>query len=519
MMARRFLFSIAAVFALLMFSCGVFAVGVRPLVVDLDLRPGGVEEFELVLSPGESEEIVNLNLYQPLQLLTGGLTYQEGDPETYQAIEWVKLENNRVVVPPGEEKTVKGRVEVPFNAGGSHTVVVMVEPEVEQAKTGITFRVRYAVRINIVVDRPGLRAQAEVLDFGLDEDEEGNPVMNMRLRNPSALHYNASAEVTIRDEKRRLVERVELRTPAAWQSGRGTTRIYPGAEVLFTGDVTEPLFPGDYQMKLFVRYAEGQQVIMSRDLSIESGDFPKAQEAARVKVEPETIDVRVRPGGASSAVVNIENRTGGPLCVKMGARDIESGYERSVYKHTQVQLRGNSEFELDARRRGRTVLTIRLPRDIEPGGYYGFLDIGVFSGETIIEKHSVRLDVIAEGKMEYKAEIVSLYTDFQDGEHLFTVDVRNLGSVHILPRARMYLKDGNGKIVRTLWLTLQEGLDSILPGQAGLTIGTARDIEPGRYMADITVMCEAGEIAAGELPVVIEERTSAAPQDSATTHE
>ncbi len=43
----------------------------------------------------------------------------------------------------------------------------MVEPAVDETDVGITFRVRYAVRINIDVDRPGLRPRGDILNFDL----------------------------------------------------------------------------------------------------------------------------------------------------------------------------------------------------------------------------------------------------------------------------------------------------------------------------------------------------------------
>ena len=68
-----------------------------------------------------------------------------------------------VNVYPGSEAKVSGTVRVPFSAGGSHTAVIMVEPQVPMIQSGITFRVRYAVRLNIRVDRPGLRRTAELV--------------------------------------------------------------------------------------------------------------------------------------------------------------------------------------------------------------------------------------------------------------------------------------------------------------------------------------------------------------------
>ncbi|MFW5972320.1 MAG: hypothetical protein ACOCRL_02410, partial [Bacillota bacterium] len=181
------------------------AVGVRPLVIDVDMFPGDTKDFEINLTPSDNDEIINLSFYQPVQLGTGSLTYQEADPEVFQPVNWVNLEENRVELPAGENRTVRGTVSVPFDAGASHTVVIMVEPETEAAQEGVSFKVRYAVRLNINIERSGLRPSGEVDNFEFSFDEQGVPTVNSLFRNTSALHYDVSAEATIRDERGSLV--------------------------------------------------------------------------------------------------------------------------------------------------------------------------------------------------------------------------------------------------------------------------------------------------------------------------
>lgn len=47
------------------------AVGVRPLVIEMDVRPGDVRDFEVALLPSSTEETVDLTLYEPVQQLSG----------------------------------------------------------------------------------------------------------------------------------------------------------------------------------------------------------------------------------------------------------------------------------------------------------------------------------------------------------------------------------------------------------------------------------------------------------------
>ncbi|MGI6034779.1 MAG: hypothetical protein ACOYCE_03095 [Limnochordia bacterium] len=497
---------LSTICVLLCVSSTCLALGVRPLVMDLDVDPGHSETFELKLSAGAVQEIVDLNLYQPVQLITGGLDYQEGDPSIYPAINWITLEKNRITIPPEEEGTVRAQLKVPYDAGGSYTVVVMVEPAPGEAKTGITFRVRYAVRVHINVKRAGLRVTADIPEFDLVPDEEMRPVLRARLVNPSPLHYPASGEVTIRDINRRLIERVSVRTQAAWEAGVEETRIYPGAEVLLEGKVTEPLPPGEYDLRLFLRYADGKQVIKSKRVTVKEGDF--AQRITHLRLQPEMIAVNLRPGAAVSQVIQMQNRTDKPLVIKLGARDIASEYPQSVFSSLDVQLRGQGELTLEPHRQDRNVFIFRSTKDLEPGGYYGYLDVYAYSEEEeLLETYPIPISVLVGEGWENRAEVLNVDYDYYEGEYLFSVDVKNLSKAHIAPTGTLYLKDDQGVIKRTLRLELLEGVDSILPQRAERLVASVRDVlEHGEYTADIRILDGDVEIGARELPLVIQPR-------------
>jgi hypothetical protein len=492
------------IFLLGLSSYGTFAFGVRPLIIDLDLMPGDTRTFELVLTPEATQKVVGLTVYQTTQLKTGDLAYEKGDPNICPAVNWIELESHQVIVAPNEEKTVKGKVAVPFDAGGSYTVAVMVEPAPDESDFGIVLHVRYAVRININVQRPGLRPWSEIAEFQLLPDEKRSPVVTTLVSNPSPLYYFAAGEATIRDQKRRLIERVTLRTQAAQQAGRDETRIYPGAEVLFQGQITEALLPGEYDLRLFLRYADGKQVIKSKRVTVKEGDF--VQRITHLKLQPETIAVNLRPGAAASQVLQMQNRTDKALSIKLGARDIASEYPQSVFSSLDVQLRGQGELTLEPHRQDRNVFIFRSTKDLEPGGYYGYLDVHAYSEEEeLLETYPIPISVLVGEGWENLAEVLNVDYDYYDGEYLFSADVRNLSKAHIVPTGTLYLKDDQGVIKRTLRLELLEGVDSILPQRAERLVASVRDVlEHGEYTGDIRILDGDVEIGAAELPLVIQ---------------
>lgn len=492
---------------LLLIETPILAVGIRPMVIDLSISPGETKEFEITLTPSETEEIVNLNFYQPVQLDTGGLAYQEADPETFTPVNWVQLENRQVVLPAGETRRVRGTVTVPFDAGATHTVIIMVEPEVEEAETGVTFRVRYAVKLNINVERPGYRPAGEVDGFKLQTRENDFPVINAIYKNTSPLHYEVAGEVTIRDEQQRLIERVSLKTPIAWQSGRVSTMIFPGAEVLFTGQVQEPLFPGKYEFRLFFRYAEGRQLIQSKEVIIEEGDFP-ASILKPVEIAPETIEVTLRAGSVSSTVLNIENKTEDNIMLRINGREIEPEYSHSIYQNMEIKIRGSQgEFEIRPGSNKRLIISLQAPRDAAAGGYYGYLDFIQFNENGVVDQYPVFLKALVSGEEEIKTpvKIISFYHYLEDSSYVFGLDLKNIGKYHLIPEGEVIFKDQQGNTLTTARFEGEEVGQELLPDMIGRVISTKVNLEPGEFSAEIRLKADDQELLNTELPVVIEE--------------
>ena len=489
-------------FALITTSSISYSLGVRPLLINLEMKRGESREFDLQLTPSDTQETVALNLYHPRQQLTGGSAYEEGDPERHPVVDWLEVPDS-VIIPPGEKKTVTVKVSVPFDSRGTYTAIIMVEPMREEEE-GINVKVRYAVRVNIHVEAPGLRKQAEITQFELKPDSENRPLVQARIKNSSSLSFKAAGEVTVRDKNRRLIERVKIRSELADKGGRDKTTIFPGSEVIFKGNVNEPLPAGKYSLQLFLRYAEGRQVIKRK--TIEVGDeFVDPDDLQYIEVTPERISEELRRGGAHTEATEIRNRVGDPISIKVGAKKVGSDYERSLLENLKVEMRGGTEFQLEGRRSKRPVLIVRAPREIEAGGYYDKLHIGVFDPETEEQLYSQQVDMefLVGDDYEYDGEVKSITSSRVEGEVLLSATVANTGDAHFSPRARVYLRR-DGEIQHTIYLELAEEGDRILPEMSGTLTTYAQDIEPGEYTADVTLQYEGEDIGRDEFPLKIE---------------
>ena len=504
---RRMMLSLAVGLIILM-ACPVsWAFGVRPLVIDLHMKPGDTRDFEIIFNPGNSDETVLLSLYQPVQLLSGNLAYQEPNPEIFPSVNWVKLGKQEIKVYPGEDSSVSGTVKVPFDAGGSHTVVIMAEPKVAADQPGITLIVRYAIRLNIRVDRPGLRTQAELVDFNMHPGAEGEPVIAARVANTSAWDYLVSGEITLRDSEKRLVERIVLNSEAADRANLTQTRVYPGSEVEFTGMVTRRLNPGDYTLRCFLRYGEHGQIIQTKGITIAAGDynFPGADEIGAFTVEPESIEMELKAGQQKSQVLQLTSEIQDPVILVVSGKDLQPEYLYSPL--AWVELRGSNQFELPGRGRSRVVLTVAIPKEVADASYNGSLVLGAYSPENgdLLSQRVIPISILVGDDHLYAVELKSLEAEQVEEGHVLSLDIANTGNVDLKPHADLVISTETGEFTERAALMLAEGAKKVIPLQRQQLVGIAQGLQPGLYRIMVTVYDGSREIQASEMLLEIDE--------------
>ena len=500
-------FSLVIGIILLMASPVAWAFGVRPLVIDLNMKPGDTRDFEIIFNPGASDETILLSLYQPVHLFNGNLAYQEPNPETFPSVNWVKLDKTEAKVYPGEDTLISGTVKVPFDAGGSHTVVVMAEPKVPADQPGITLIVRYAIRLNIRVDRPGLRTQAELVDFDMVPGPEGEPVIVARVSNTSVWDYLVSGEVTLRDSERRLVERVQLNSDASARSGLNQTRMYPGSEVEYLGTVTKRLSPGEYTLRAFFRYGDHGQISRTKTIEVTQGQFsfPGADEVGAFTTDPDKIELALKPGQRKSQVLQVTSEIQEPVTIVIGGKDVEPEYPYSPLEW--VELRGPAQFDLPGRGKGRVVLTVAVPKEALEASYNGSLILTAFTSESEepVSQKIVPLAVLVGTNHLYQVELRSVQAEKTEEGHLLSLDITNTGNVDLIPMADVVISNTAGEFVERAALTMPEDALKVIPLQKLQLAGTAEGLSPGSYNIRITLSDGSREILSTEMPLDVGE--------------
>ena len=96
---------------------------------------------------------------------------------------------------------------------------------------------------------------------------------------------------------------------SAWNAQRENSTLYPHEEVEFFGVMEAPLYPGDYEARLFLRYADGRQPIVNETLKGSEGQFGDFAEESLLVIAPESITSHINAGASASQILEIENRT------------------------------------------------------------------------------------------------------------------------------------------------------------------------------------------------------------------
>lgn len=466
------------------------AAGVRPMVLDFSLNPGDNKEFKIILTPGGSVENLKLSLFHPIQNLDGGLSYISGESGEFDYLSWINLEEKEVVVPADEEREVKGNIIVPYDASGSYTSVIMIEPQEEESfgpQDMMSFKVRYAVRLNIDIDTPGQRARAEINNLRIEKNGDGNPQISLNITNISTVHFNAEAEATLRDENKRLIERLKLVSKAAERAKSLSTRIYPNSEVIFSGELSQPLYPGEYTLQTYLKYGDNRQLIERKTLYVEE-ELRKSGPRRYISYEPEFISENLRAGSPSTQVIDINNLFNEEIKIKIKQIELFDELKHSLFNIGELQIRGGEEFLLAPRGSARSVLIFRSNRDTLAGGYYGKLSLEVFDkNEELLETRNIDLEMLIGENWEYSAKITDFNFENDEGVQTFKFNLLNLSQAHINPGGIVILKNDENQIMKTINVNTSEKNYKLLPGKVINMIGKTSQIEAGTYNAEIVV--------------------------------
>lgn len=198
--------------------------------------------------------------------------------------------------------------------------------------------------------------------------------------------------------------------------------------------------------------------------NIDVGDFV---------VGPGRTEIEVAPGETVIQEVSVTNRISPDRTFKLEVEDITGSTDGSSAVSLTGQARGpysirdyisfpEDEFELDLGERARIPVTISVPPDAEPGGYYGSVLVSTVrkaSAEGAVMPQSpiiarvgslFFLRVTGETVISGKTKELSLIADkhwYESGPIEFGILYENTGSVHLNPYGELSITNMLGEEV------------------------------------------------------------------------
>lgn len=230
-------------------------------------------------------------------------------------------------------------------------------------------------------------------------------------------------------------------------------------------------------------------------------------------VGPGKVEVTLKPGQSKIVELLVTNRTGSDRIFNLttedasGSRDpgtavVLLGSDRGPYSLREYLSVPHNRFQIKNNERARVPVTISVPADAEPGGYYGSMLVDTIavtgesddSGETapqsaIVARIGTLFFITVPGDVEREGALVDFGTIpkqsfFQGGPIQFGVLFENTGSIHLTPYAEVRIKNMFDEEVG--YLTLDPWF--VLPQALRLReFSWNRDMLFGRYTATVSL--------------------------------
>lgn len=230
-------------------------------------------------------------------------------------------------------------------------------------------------------------------------------------------------------------------------------------------------------------------------------------------VGPGKVELTIEPGESKTVEVMLTNRMGDEREFVIETEDIKGsddveqtvvllGDDRGPYSlrdYFEIPERG---LTLEHAQRARIPVTVQVPENIEPGGYYGtvlFTTVskkadgsasdGSQGAAAIVSRIGVLFFVTVPGGEAYGGQLERFGTKnnqmfFSRGPIPLQVQFRNTGSMHLDPSGEIEIKNMLGTVVDTVriepWFSLPQSLRL-------REVNWTREVLAGRYTATLTL--------------------------------
>jgi len=218
--------------------------------------------------------------------------------------------------------------------------------------------------------------------------------------------------------------------------------------------------------------------------------LPSADVFGDFVVGPGKMEIELEPGESQTIELTLANRMGDDRDFHIEVEDIKGsddpgmtvvllGNDRGPYSLRDYFQIPEQDFTLTHATRARIPVTISVPADAEPGGYYGTIlftttskkaetaEGGVGGGAAIVSRIGVLFFVTVPGSNQYEGVLQSFGTKnnqmfFSKGEVTFQTLFKNVGNMHLNPSGKIEISNILGNPIETInvepWFALPQSL-------------------------------------------------------------
>lgn len=245
-----------------------------------------------------------------------------------------------------------------------------------------------------------------------------------------------------------------------------------------------------------------------------------AQEGGNgLQISPTRNEVSVNPGEQKTVTLTLKNITNGPLSAKAVLNDFESDNvsgtpkmlvdpnNRTPYSLNSM-LSGLTDVELQPGETKEVQLTINVPGNAAPGGYFGAVRYSVVPKGTDAERqialntsvaHLVFVDVPGDVVQQIRVNSLKMQNDdkarsiFFTAPNKSTLSVQNLGNGFARPFGTVTINNTFGKQVNSYKVNDNEPRGIVLPNSSRAFTNDISGVKiPGKYTATASVAYGSG---------------------------
>lgn len=463
-----------------------FSIGVQPLAKKIDLSPGTEVTEDLTFDPEINDKNITLELYKMVQKPNGEFNYVKANEEIFPEQSWIDFQEN-ITIPAGQRTITKINFDVPLNAKpGTYNFIIMVTPEIETATTGIGLVMRYAVRMTLEVSGIAYK-NVSLSGITIAPDQNRKPTLIATVTNESNFNVSTSVKAYIRDKTGKIIEKLDLKSDYMNQNSKNSQSILKNTSVQFFANSEYLISAGEYKINLFMNYDDKQRIFTS-NINIPEGVFAfTSGEKLSLQVDKHLLSYNLYAGQSKTDVIQIENKSNMDSIIQTKLDDMKKTTQINTMIDW-VTIRPTGNINLMQGRRSRLVSTIRVPKEVEDGAYYGKMNLNSFNSDdkSFLTNEEVLFEVLI-GETTRDASITDIKYSALDDTGSFSFKVSNIGDRYILPDTDIRLENEDRERIGSYDIKPSDETRWLMPGEYDILIGDVDLLQPGKYFYTITL--------------------------------